>query len=64
MEVWIARHVGRAFKETVLAKAAADVIARPDMAVLLDVLEEPGAAFGADPPVARDRLLLTSLASA
>lgn len=68
MEVWVARHLRRAFVEAVLPKSAADAVGLPDMAVMLDLLETPerGFASGASGTDAerRDRLLLTSLASA
>lgn len=58
MEVWIARHLEKAFKDAVLPANAAQAIASPDMAVMLDMLEKPGAVPN------RDRLLLTTLAAA
>ena len=58
MEVWISRHLGRAFVDTVLPPNAAHAVASPDIAVMLDTLERPEAA-----PY-REHLLLTSLAAA
>ena len=66
-EVWLSRHLGRAFKNAVLSKAAADAMGAPDTAVLLDTLEQPSPAFGADPAQARarrDQVLLESLGQA
>jgi penicillin G amidase len=67
MEVWISRHLGRAFLDAVLPRSAADAISSPDMAVLLEALEQPENHFATDPNGAsgkRDRVLLTSLRSA
>jgi penicillin G amidase len=58
MEVWISRHLGRAFVNAVLPANAAQAIGTPDMAVMLDTLEK------AESKAYRDRLLLTSLAAA
>jgi penicillin amidase len=58
MEVWISRHLGRAFLDAVLPKNAAAAIPAPDIAVLLDALEKP------EKRLDRDRLLLTTLSSA
>jgi penicillin amidase len=63
-EVWLTRHLGKAFKEAVLSKPAADAMGAPDVAVLLDTLEKPGARFGDDASRKRDQVLLTSLAAA
>jgi penicillin G amidase len=38
MEIWISRHLGRAFLETVLPRNIAGLIRAPDMAVMLDAL--------------------------
>ena len=64
IEVWMARHLGKSFKEAALSKAAADVIGSPDLAVMLRMLENPDKGFGKDPVAKRNELLLTSLASA
>ncbi len=68
MEVWAARHLGRAFVEAVLPKSAANAVSSPDIAVMLDLLETPerGFASGSGETAAqrRDRVLLLSLASA
>jgi penicillin amidase len=68
IEVWIARHLGQAFKRAALPKGAAEVVGTPDIAVLLDALEEPKTRFVADGDgrveEKRDQLLLESLATA
>ncbi len=58
MEVWISRHLGRAFIDAVLPPNAAHAIGYPDMAVMLDMLEKPGAVSN------RSALLETTLAAA
>ncbi|MBP0598802.1 penicillin acylase family protein [Herbaspirillum sp. LeCh32-8] len=66
-EVWLSRHLGKAFKYAVLSRAAADAMAAPDTAVLLDTLESPAPAFGANEVEARakrDQVLLSSLGEA
>jgi penicillin amidase len=64
MEVWFSRHLGRAFKEAVLSKAAADAMGPPDAAVMLDTLEKPEARFGPNATELRNEVLLGSLAAA
>ncbi len=63
-EVWLSRHLGRAFKDAVLPKAAADAFSAPDTAVMLDSLEHPDTRFGDDAQGRRDAVLLTSLGDA
>jgi len=63
-EVWLSRHLGRAFKRAVLPRAAADAFGAPDTAVMLDSLEHPQARFGDNAQAKRDDLLLTSLRAA
>jgi penicillin amidase len=63
-EVWLAHHLGKAFKEAVLSKAAADAMGAPDVAVMLDMLEQPESGFGPGAAGKRERLLLDSLAAA
>ncbi len=58
MEVWISRHLGPAFLDAVLPPAATRAIGSPDIAVMLNALEKPGAVPH------RDHMLLASLASA
>ena len=62
MEVWIARHLGNAFKNAVLSKPAADAFGAPDIAVMLAMLEDPAKSFGGS--ARRDEVLLTSLGAA
>jgi penicillin G amidase len=60
-EVWISRHLGRAFTDAVLPPEAAQAIDAPDIAVMLDTLEKPEPRLK---PERRDDLLLTTLAAA
>lgn len=60
-EVWLSRHLGSAFKNAVLTKAAAASFGAPDTAVMLDSLEHPQARFGENGEAKRDAVLLTSL---
>lgn len=64
IEVWFSRHLGRAFKEAVLSKAAAEAMGPPDAAVMLDTLERPEARFGPNAVELRNEVLLGSLAAA
>jgi penicillin amidase len=61
MEVWIARHLGRAFADAVLPPNAAQAIETPDIAVMLDTLENSATRLT---PERRDHLLLVTLAAA
>jgi penicillin G amidase len=63
-EVWFSRHLGPAFKEAVLSKAAAAIVERVDPRTMLDALEHPEKWFRDDPTEQRDRLLLASLGAA
>lgn len=63
-EVWLAHHLGDAFKKAVLPPAAAAAMAAPDVAVMLDALEQPAALFGNDAVARRNDVLLSSLAGA
>jgi penicillin amidase len=63
-EVWWSRHLGRMFVDTVLSPAAAQAVRMPHASVLLQALEAPARRFGADAVAKRNRLLLSSLASA
>jgi penicillin amidase len=63
-EVWFSRHLGPAFKDAVLSKAAADVIDEADVSVVLDGLEHPETRFARDAVAERDRVLLSSLGAA
>jgi penicillin amidase len=63
-EVWYARHLGPAFKQAVLSKAAADTFERPDPRTMLDDLEHPETRFRGNAIKQRDHILLTSLGAA
>jgi penicillin amidase len=66
-EVWLTRHLGRAFLEAALPKASADAIPAADVTVLLDAMERPSPRLGADAAAAarrRDEVLLASLGAA
>nr|WP_244817269.1 penicillin acylase family protein [Caballeronia sp. Lep1P3] len=63
-EVWLSRHLGRAFKQAVLPADAADSFGAPDTAVMLDTLEHPEPRFGADAQSKRDAMLMSSLRDA
>jgi len=63
-EVWFSRHLGPAFKEAVLSKAAVEIVERVDPRTMLDALEHPETRFPGDPTEQRDRVLLTSLGAA
>ena len=63
-EVWLSRHLGQAFKQAVLTKAAADAMGAPDVAVVLDTLEQPASRFGDDAVARRNKVMLDSLAAA
>jgi penicillin G amidase len=61
MEVWISRHLERAFTDAVLPPNAAHAIGLPDMAVMLDTLENPAGHLTIEK---RDHLLLATLVDA
>jgi penicillin amidase len=63
-EVWLARHLGNAFKKAVLKPEAAMAMTAPDVAVMLDALEKPEALFGEGAVARRNQVLLSSLAAA
>jgi penicillin amidase len=63
-EVWFSRHLREGFKQAVLSKAAGDSFDFPDTAAMLDALENPQTRFAGNWAEQRDRLLLTTLASA
>ena len=56
MELWITRHLGKAFRRAVMPEKAAATAAPTDIAVMLDALEKPDAKWS--------RVLLDSLNSA
>lgn len=64
VEVWMSRHLGKAFKEAVLTKEAAAAMGAPDPAVMLDALEKPWAYFGENAVARRNDILLMSLGQA
>jgi penicillin G amidase len=68
MEVWIARHLGKAFRAAVLPPNAAGAIAATDIAVMLAAMEKPETRFTSNPAAPasgkRDRLLMDSLGAA
>lgn len=68
MEVWVARHLGKAFVRAVLPTRAAEAVGSPDIAVMLDGLENPerrmAANSGRTVAETRDGVLLTSLGAA
>ncbi|MCW5254896.1 penicillin acylase family protein [Verminephrobacter aporrectodeae subsp. tuberculatae] len=63
-EVWLTRHLGTAFKRAVLSQDAAAAMGPPDVAVLLDTLEQPQARLGEQAAHQRDAILLGSLGRA
>ncbi len=56
-EVWMSRHLPKAFLAATLPRLAAAAVATPDMAVMLEALEKPGWEV-------RDRVLLPTLGAA
>jgi penicillin amidase len=64
IEVWSSKYLSQAFKKAILSQGAADRIGTPDMAVMLELLENPDGRFGSDPVAKRNELLITSLAEA
>jgi penicillin amidase len=63
-EVWMSKHLGKAAVAKATPEAARALIAVPDIAAVIDLLENPDASLGADPRAGRDAVLLESLASA
>jgi penicillin G amidase len=63
-EVWFRRHLGSAFKESILSKTAAEAFGGPDPRTMLNALEHPETRFQGDAIGRRDRILLTSLRAA
>jgi penicillin G amidase len=59
MELWISRHLGRAFIQEMVPAEAADVLRTIDLEVMLEALEKPGSAAKK-----RDLVLLSSLTAA
>jgi penicillin G amidase len=63
-EVWFSRHLGKAFKNAVLSRSAAEAMDAPDTAVMLHTLENPETRFGQNASEKRNQVLLASLRSA
>ena len=63
-EVWWSRHLGPAVKDALLARNAARLLRTTDTELLLETMEAPGAALGADPARRRDEIVATTLAAA
>jgi penicillin amidase len=63
-EVWATKHLGRATVARATPEAARQLIGDAHLAAVIDYLEHPDAALGADPGAARDVILLESLKSA
>lgn len=63
-EVWMTKHLGRALVAKAAPEPARAAIGTSDVAAVVAILEEPGAALGPDPGAGRDAILLESLAAA
>ncbi|WP_342119600.1 penicillin acylase family protein [Pseudoduganella sp. OTU4001] len=63
-ELWWSRHLGDAFKTSLLGKSGSNTMGAPDTAVLLEALEKPDARFGMNAVARRDKVLHESLAAA
>jgi penicillin amidase len=63
-EVWWSRHLGPSFAQSVLSKNAAALITTADPTLVVETMEKPEAMFGAGATARRDKLLLSTLASA
>lgn len=63
-EVWMARHLGVAFKDAVLSAAAAGIIAQPNIEAVINGLENPSVHFGKNAMKKRDQVMLVSLKAA
>jgi penicillin G amidase len=63
-EVWATKHLGRATVARATPEAARKLIGDAHLEAVIDYLEHPDAALGADPGPARDAILLESLNSA
>jgi penicillin amidase len=63
-EVWFSHHLGPAFKEATLGKAAAEAFEHPDPRTMLEALEHPETQFRGNATEQRDRMLLASLGAA
>jgi penicillin amidase len=63
-EVWMTKHLGKLAVARATPEAAGALITVPDIAAVIDLMENPDASLGAEPRTARDALLLESLSSA
>jgi penicillin G amidase len=63
-EVWMMKHLGKATIAIATPEAARALIAIPDIAAVIDLMENPDASLGANPRAERDSLLLESLGRA
>jgi penicillin amidase len=63
-EVWATKHLGRATVARAAPEAARKLIGDAHLAAVIDYLEHPDGALGADPAAARDAILLESLKAA
>lgn len=63
-EVWATKHLGRATVAKATPAAARKLVGDAQLAAVIDYLEHPDAALGADPGAARDAILLESLQAA
>ena len=63
-EIWTAKHLGRATVAATAPEAARGIVGNGSISAVVDYLEKPDQALGADINAARDRILLTSLNAA
>ena len=63
-EVWMTKHLGKTAVAKVTPEAARSLIATPDIAAVIDLMENPDASLGTDPHAARNAMLLESLNAA
>ncbi|MET0742048.1 MAG: penicillin acylase family protein [Microvirga sp.] len=63
-EIWTAKHLGRATVAATAPEAARALVGNGSISAVVDYLEKPDQALGADINAARDRILLTSLNAA
>jgi len=63
-EVWATKHLGRATVARATPEAARKLVGDAHLAAVIDYLEHPDVALGADPGAARDAVLLESLQAA
>ena len=60
-EVWATKHLGKATVAKVAPEAARNLIGNGQLQAVIETLERPGGALGADAVAARDHILLDSL---